>query len=338
MQAIRIIRPHECEVIEIPEPRIGAEEVLIKMKAMGLCGSDLSTYLGKNPLIAYPRIPGHEIAGEILEKGSSVPDNLRPGLRLTVSPYTSCGTCTACRTGRVNCCRANQTMGVQRDGAAAELIKAHYSKVIPAEGMEFERIAFIEPLSVGWHAASRGDVGPGDTVLVFGCGAIGLGAVVASAYKGGEVTAVDIDRGKLKKARDLGARHTINSREEDLRERVGEITGGHGPNVVIEAVGIPATYKDAVELVCFAGRIVYIGYASAPVEYETKHFLLKELDIRGSRNALTEDFNSVVRMLLSGTVDVKELISQRFPFAETGDALSFWESHQNQVTKILITY
>lgn len=337
MKAARIVEAGQVEICEIPKPNVGTEEVLIKMKALGLCGSDLTTYRGLNPMVDYPRIPGHEIAGEIAGTGSNVPCDLTIGLAVTVSPYTACGRCKACRIGRINCCKYNQTMGVQRDGAATEYICVPYSKVFRANGFSNEQIACIEPLSVGWHAVCRGQVADKEQVLVFGSGVIGLGAIAAAAFKGAEIIAVDIADNKLEKAKALGARYTINSNKENLDDTVEHITSADGPDVVIEAVGQRRTFSKAVDLASFAGRVVYIGYAKKPVEYETKLFVSKELDIKGSRNAMDHEFEAVIKMIASGKVDVDTIITQRFQLEQTNEALKFWDKNTEQVTKILIT-
>ena len=216
MRAVQIVKPYKVKIIEVPEIEISSTDVLIKVKALGLCGSDLKTYLGLNPMVSYPRIPGHEIGGEIVQTGSQVPERFKPGLRITVSPYTACGKCSACRIGRVNCCQDNQTMGIQRDGAAKEYISVPFHKVFIANNLSFEQIACIEPLSIGWHATNRAEVQKDEIVLVFGCGVVGLGAIIASNYKKAKVIAVDIDDEKLKKAEKLGADITINLSRKDL--------------------------------------------------------------------------------------------------------------------------
>ena len=177
MKAIKIIKPGVVKLVELNKPKVSVGEILIKLKALGLCGSDLKTYQGQNQMVIYPRIPGHEIAGEIVQTGEEVPSEFQVGRLVTVSPYTSCGKCVACQQGRVNCCPYNQTLGVQRDGAAVEFITVPYSKVFLAGDLPEEQIACIEPLSVGWHATNRAQIRSEDIVLVFGCGMIGLGVI-----------------------------------------------------------------------------------------------------------------------------------------------------------------
>ncbi len=337
MKAIRITEPNTAELVDIPEPAApGNGEVLLRVKQVGYCGSDLTSYRGLNPMVSYPRIPGHEIGATIEQIGAGVPAQWSVGQNVLVSPYTSCGQCAACKAGRFNTCRSNQTMGVQRDGALTEFVVVPHEKLFTSDKLTLAEMALVEPLTVGFHAVARGEVAASDTVVVFGCGAIGLGVIAGAAARKARVVAVDIDDEKLALARRCGATDTINSMSESLHERLQEMTDGEGPNVMIEAVGLPATFKACVEEVCFAGRIVYIGYAKAPVEYETKYFVMKELDIRGSRNAMPDDFSAVIAHLESGAFPSDEVITQTVSLQEAPDALAQWHLNPGAVTKIHI--
>ena len=338
MKAVKIIKPGVVKLVELNKPKVSVKEILIKLKALGLCGSDLKTYQGQNQMVIYPRIPGHEIAGEIVQTGEEVPSEFQVGRLVTVSPYTSCGKCVACQQGRVNCCPYNQTLGIQRDGAAVEFITVPYSKVFLAGDLPEEQIACIEPLSVGWHATNRAQIRSEDIVLVFGCGMIGLGVIAASTYKGAKVIAVDIDDLKLKKAKALGAIYTVNSQKENLEKKIFHLTRGQGVNVVIEAVGLTETFKKAIDLVCFAGRVVYIGYAKALVEYDTSLFVKKELDIKGSRNALDSEIKEVIKMVASRKIKIENLITQNYLLENLEEAFRFWDKHTEKVTKIIIRF
>ncbi len=335
MKAISLIKPGTVEVIDIAEPSYDSDEVLIRLHYVGLCGSDLNAFRGQSPMVTYPRIPGHEVAGEIIAKGKNVPERVMLGSKVTVSPYTHCGLCPACRAGRFNTCQFNQTLGVQRDGALVELIAIPYQKVYDSRILSLQELALVEPMSVGYHAANRGSVNEIDVVLVFGCGAIGLGAIAASARKGAHVVAVDVDDTKLAIAKKMGAQSTINSAREDLKATVSKLTNGEGASVAIEAVGLPATYTSAVELVSFAGRVVFVGYAKEDVSFTTKLIVSKELDVSGSRNALNV-FPSVIRMFESHERPFTDLITSVIPFAEAGQALADWDSDPAKTTKILI--
>jgi len=337
MKALVITQPGHTGFIDIAEPTPAEGEVLIEVKRVGYCGSDLNTFRGGNPLVTYPRIPGHEIAGIVKEATRGVPAEIRPGLLTTVLPYTACGACPACRGGRSNACRHNQTLGVQRDGGLTELISIPWQKLIWSERLSLAEHALVEPLSVGFHAVSRGRVAAADTVLVFGCGMIGLGAISGAALgRGSRVIAVDIDDEKLRLAKLAGAAETINSRTEPLHKKLLDLTQGDGPSVAIEAVGSPATFRAAVDEVGFTGRVVYIGYAKEPVSYDTKFFVMKELDILGSRNATPENFREAIAVLESGRYPVRETITATVPFTAAGEALTGWAATPQRVTKIQV--
>jgi len=334
MKTLVIDAPGKFSSGEKPQPVPAPGEVLLKIVRLGFCGTDLNTFRGGNPLVAYPLVPGHEIAAVIAAVTPGVPPNLQVGQEVTVMPYSPCGKCTACRAGRPNACRHNRTLGVQHDGAFTEYLTMPWQKVITAR-LGTRELALVEPLAVGFHAVARGRVTKDDIVLVFGCGMIGLGVIAAAGlHRGATVIAVDLEDDKLALARRAGATHTINSKTESLSERVQALTNGDGVNVAIEAVGIPATFQAAVAEVCFAGRVVYIGYAKAPVAYETKYFVLKEIDIMGSRNSTPEDFRAVIAMLESGRYPAEETITRTVPFAEAGRALQQWSENPGVITKI----
>jgi len=314
---------------------LGGGEVRVGVRHVGLCGSDLNTYRGLNPLVGLPRIPGHEIGGEILEIGQGVSPAMKVGARVIVMPYTNCGTCSSCRKGRLNACRYNRTLGVQQDGGLADDIVLPAEKLILNDTLAPHRLALVEPLSVGFHAVERGRIQKGDKVAVIGCGMIGMGALIGAVAKGADVLAIDMSEHKLEIARQFGASVTVNGRSEDVGVRVTEWTGGDGVDVAVEAVGLPETFVQAIDLACFAGRVVYIGYSKAPVTYDTKFFNLKELDIMGSRNATMDDFKTVIAHLekIGDTADL--LISKVFPFDEAEAAFPYWRESPDAL-KIVI--
>jgi threonine dehydrogenase-like Zn-dependent dehydrogenase len=336
MKALSIASPKNIGVIEIPTPGPAPGEVLLKINRAGFCGSDLSTFRGLNPLVCYPRIPGHELGATVVQTTPGVPVEWSMGTAVLVMPYTSCGKCSACRQGRMNSCRNNQTLGVQRDGGICEYIALPWEKLMRAEGLSASELAMVEPLTVGFHAVSRGRVSGSDSVVVLGCGAIGLGAIAGAAERKAHVVAVDLDDRKLALARKAGATVTIHSGREPLHDRLQEITSGHGPDVILEAIGTASTFRAAVDEVCFAGRVVYIGYAKAPVEYETKTFVQKELDILGSRNATAADFRDVIAMLQGGRFPVADAISRTVTLKEAPGAMREWDANPLDVTKIQI--
>ncbi len=336
MKAVKITAERQMAVVDVEMRKPQPNEVMIRLGYVGFCGSDLSTYLGKNPMVKMPVIPGHEVGAEVVEVGSEVPEGLKPGMVVTVNPYTNCGKCASCRNGRVNACRYNETLGVQRDGAMREYICLPWEKIIPAGLLNTRTCALIEPMSVGFHAVARAQVTDIDVVLVIGCGMVGMGAVVRAAQRGATVVAADIDDQKLKLAKRMGASYTINTMTENVHERLTEITLSFGPDVVIEAVGSTVTYQMAVDEVAFTGRVICIGYAKTEVSFQTKFFVQKELDIRGSRNAQPSDFRAVIHYLERGTCPVDELVSKVVKPEEAHEAMKEWAEAPGKVFRILV--
>ena len=337
MKALYITQPGDCVVREMDPPPLRPEEVLLSIRLIGLCGTDLSSYQGRNPLVTYPRIPGHEIAATVLEVGSEVPRelHLQPGVDVTLYPNTSCGRCASCRRGRINACKFNETLGVQRDGAMKNLLTVPWQKIVRSSDLGLRELSVVEPLAVGFHAVGRGRVDSQDVVAVIGCGMVGLGALAASAARGARTIAIDLDDEKLNLAKQAGAQDTINSQREDIHARLGKLTEGFGPDVVIEAVGATGTYRMAVEEVAHTGRVVYIGWAKEPISFDTKLFVHKELDILGSRNYLDE-FPVVIDVLRAGRFPVEATISATVPLDDAPDALRRWSQSPQAFTKILV--
>ena len=335
VKGLVIKQPGEAHIETIPNPTQTNGELLLKVRMVGLCGSDLNSFRGRNPLVTFPRIPGHEVAATIVSSHNTDPV-LHEGANVAVYPYTNCGKCASCRRGRPNACQFNQTLGVQRDGALSEFIVMPPENLYVAD-LTLKELCLVEPLTVGFHAVARGRVTADDTVAVFGCGGVGLGAVAGSNSRGAKTICVDVDDEKLKLARAAGGAHTINNRKEFLHDRLLDLTEGRGPDIVIEAVGTPATFRAAVEEVAFTGRVVYIGYAKEPVSYETRLFVQKELDVVGSRNAQPEDFRAVIRLLEERRFPVNEVVSLIVPLAEGPSALRSWSESPSRFTKILVS-
>ena len=339
MKAIQITHSQELNIVELPQPaQPGEGEVLLRLSYVGFCGSDINTFMGRNSMALNPVIPGHEVGAVIEAVGAGVPETLKPGMVVTCNPYTNCGKCASCRNQRVNACQHNETLGVQRNGAMCEYIAVPWQKVIPIGSITVEHAALIEPMSVGFHAVSRAQVVDTDTVMVIGCGMVGVGAVVRAIMRGAKVIACDMDDEKLAIVRGLGAEYTINSAKEDVHERLQEITNGAGPDVVIEAVGAPVTYQMAVNEVAFTGRVVCIGYAKQDVQFTTKLFVQKELDIRGSRNAQPEDFEGVIRYLEKNNPPYDILISNEVVPEQAEDAMQQWMQAPAKVFRVLVKF
>lgn len=328
MKALQIPRPRRIQLTDLPDcPPPGSGEILLQLHYVGFCGSDLNTWRGRNAMAKPEVIPGHEIGAVIAAVGPDVPDSFRPGQVVTANPYTHCGHCASCREGRYNACEHNETLGVQRDGAMREYITLPWQKIIPAEGLSVRDAALIEPMSVGFHAVARGQVSDTDTVLVIGCGMVGLGAVIRSLRRGATVIAADIEEDKLAMARDLGAAFTYNN---------GTAWEGlPAPSVVIEAVGSPATYQLAIERADFCGRVVCIGYPKSEVLLPPGVIVKKELAMMGSRNATPTDFEAVIRSIRRGEAPLDRFVSGIIRPEEAQQALERWDAAPGQVFRIL---
>ena len=335
MKAVCLSAPRKIDIIDVPEPELGHEDVLVEVRYVGLCGTDLHSYKGTSSFVSYPRIPGHEVSGIIADVGKGVPDSIHIGDKVMLAPYLNCGACPACRAGRPNCCQFNQTMGVQREGAMMPRLAVHYSETYSSSLLSLEELVLVEPMTVGYHAGNRGRIEEGDTALVIGCGTIGTGVIAAASWKGAEVIALDIDEAKLANAREFGARHTVNSAKEEVPAAILHLTREEGVNVAIEAVGAPSTYRLAVDAVQHAGRVVYLGYSHDQVCYDTTAFVVKELDIIGSRNALGE-FADVIEMMEQRTKPFVNLITETYPLSRAAEAFRDWEADPAGTGKILI--
>jgi threonine dehydrogenase-like Zn-dependent dehydrogenase len=254
---------------------------------------------------------------------------------VTLNPYKHCGACAACRHARPNACRNNQTLGVQREGALAEFAVVSSDRLFTSASLSLDHLALVEPFCIGMHAVRRARVVQDDTVLVMGCGGVGAGAVAAAAGRGAVVIAMDVDPDKLAQATALGARHTVISSDREAADRIRALTDGEGPDVVIEAVGKPATYRLALDLVAACGRIVYIGWVKGDIALEARQIVAKEVDILGSRNA-TDEFAEVIALFESGRVDPLALVTNRVPLDDVPAMFTRWAERPESVGKILV--
>ncbi len=338
MKAVKITAPQQMVVEEIAKPQPQAGEVLVKIGYVGFCGSDLNTYRGLNPMVKLPVIPGHEVGATIEAVGDGVPADLKPGMVVTVNPYTNCGHCASCNNGRYNACEHNETLGVQRQGVMTEYAVLPWQKIIPVGNIPLKEVALIEPMSVGFHAVARGEVTDNQVVMVIGCGMVGLGAVVRASLRGATVIAADIDDEKLALAKEVGATYAINTMTEDVHARIQELTNGLGIDVVIEAVGSPITYVMAVNEVAFTGKVVCIGYAKSDVSFQTKLFVQKEIDIRGSRNATPSDFRAVINSINTGRYNIQQFISAVAKPEDAEKAMQEWAANPGKVFRILVEF
>lgn len=338
-RSILINAPGDVRIIDSPMPKRRPGEVLLKLLYGGICGSDLGSYRGTFAYFDYPRIPGHEFSAQILECDSDEPHGLRPGMIVTGNPYFNCGTCYSCRKGRVNACTNNQTLGCQRDGAFSTYFVMPAERIYEGKGISPKALAAIEPFCIGYHGVKRANLRPGDRVLIVGAGAIGVVAAISAKALGAEVAICDVAPGKLEMAKKFGVDHIIlNDSEESFNEQAARLTHGDGFDAVFEAVGLPSTFMNCINAVCFGGKVVDIGVGKNNLDFFYTIIQKKELDIYGSRNALKEDFIELIDMVASKKVDIEKLITNIYPFDEAPKAFADFSANGDQMLKVMIEF
>ncbi len=340
MKTICIEEPGRVVVKETDKPVRKPGEALLKMIYGGICGSDLGSYRGANAYVSYPRVPGHELAAEIVE----IDENefgLKAGMIVTCNPYFNCCSCYSCRRGLVNACTDNQTMGVQREGGFAEYITMPIERIYDGKGLPAKTLALIEPFCISYHGVSRADVKAGDRVLVVGAGTIGVLAAVAAKAKGAEVTICDVAEDKLDYAfKTFGLGHKLlNSSPEAFAKGVSELTGGDGFDVTIEAVGLPSTFQNCIDAACFGARVVLIGISKKNInDFFFSIIQKKELNIYGSRNALKKDFIELIDLVRGGGVDLEKIVTNTYKLDDVPKAFEEFSANAGKMLKVVIDF
>ncbi|MGV3262826.1 zinc-binding alcohol dehydrogenase family protein [Cytobacillus pseudoceanisediminis] len=338
MKAVQIPSAMEMEVIDIEKPVIrNPDEVLVKVKRVGICGSDMHIYHGTNPLATYPRIVGHEVAGEVVEVGSNV-SGMKPGDHVVVEPIRYCGECYACRKGRHNVCQSLSVFGVHEDGGLREFFVLPEKQLhVVDSSLEWDEIVLAEPYTIGAQAVWRGAVGEGDTVFIQGSGPIGICILKMAKLQGARVIISDLKQERLAFAKENGADEIINASEESVEDRVLELTDGEGPNVVIDAVCLPSTFELGVNLVSPAGTVVVLGFDERPSSIPQLPITKKEVTIVGSR-LQTNQFEKVVSLLNVEKLQSNGFITHHFPISEVQEAFRYVEKNPDQVRKAVIVF
>ena len=322
MKALLLTEPRQLEMADLPRPKVGPRDVLVEVRACGICGSDVHGYDGSSGRRIPPLVMGHEAAGVVAEVGRDV-TSVRPGERVTFDSTIWCGTCAYCRRGQVNLCDRRQVLGVscgeyRRDGAFAEYVVVPEWIVYPLPpSIPFAHAALIEAVSVAVHAAARTPVQIGDCAVVVGAGMIGLLTLQAVQLKGcSRCVAVDLDPAKLAMAKTLGATDVIQAGgETDVAEAVRSITDGHGADVVLEAVGVPASVQTAASVVRKGGHVTLIGNVAPSVPFSLQTVVTREITIAGSC-ASSGEYPVCIDLLARGRIQVEPLISAHAPLEE----------------------
>ncbi len=339
MKAIQLEKPLLFRAIEIPEPAApGPGEALVRVHRVGICGTDISGYLGKMAFFSYPRIPGHELGVEVVAVGADV-TNVKRGDRCSVEPYINCQKCSSCRRRHTNCCENNQTLGVHCDGGLRPLFAVPARKLHVSRKLSFEQLALVETLAIGCHAINRGNPQPGESVLVIGAGPIGLSVLEFAKISRAKTIVMDMSASRLDFCRNnLGVEHTIltNGDGSEL-EKLKSLTGDSLPEVVIDATGSNKSMSQALNYVSFAGRLVYVGITQQEISFPHAPVMhRRELMLLASRNALSADFTRIIQLIEQGRIDTRPWVTHRTPFDNLPEVFPSYTKPETGVIKAMV--
>lgn len=315
MNAVICMRPGELKWVSRNEPTPQQGHCILKIRRVGICGTDIHAFEGTQPYFTYPRILGHELAGELVDADDSTGLNI--GELCTVIPYRSCGQCIACRRGRSNCCVHMQVYGVHVDGGMSEYLSVPTDMLVPGKGLSLDELALVEPLAIGAHSVRRAQIEPGEFVLVVGAGPIGLGIMQFCRLAGANVIAMDVNQQRLDFCRNaLGIANTINPSREIPLEVLRRLTNQDMPTVVFDASGNRQAINGAIDYLAHGGRYVLVGLQKGDLVFSHPEFHKRETTLMSSRNALKDDFEWVISNFKNKAIDPSPLITHRLLFHE----------------------
>jgi 2-desacetyl-2-hydroxyethyl bacteriochlorophyllide A dehydrogenase len=317
------------------KPKLTKGNTIIKVKRIGICGTDLHAFEGTQPFFSYPRILGHELAGEIIEVDKN--SEFKIGEKVTFIPYFNCKKCIACRNGKPNCCADIKVFGVHIDGGMSEYISVPTYALVHGDGLDYDELALVEPLAIGAHGIQRANVQKGENVLVVGAGPIGLGTMEFARIAGASVIALDINDGRLAFCKEkLKVEHTINALTENVSEKLKEITNGDMPTVVIDATGSLKAINTAFTYLAHGGRYVLVGLQKGEISFNHPEFHKRELTLMSSRNATRQDFDHVIDSMIAGLVEPTNYITHRVDFEDVKSNFESWLNPENGVIKAMV--
>ena len=339
MKAIQFTRPEEIRVIDLPEPPPpGPGEALVRTHRMGICGTDLSGYLGKMPFFSYPRIPGHELGLEVLAVGDGV-TNVKVGDKCSLEPYVNDPASPTSQKGASNCCPGVQVLGVHQDGGLRDSWIVPARKLHPGNHLSYDQLALVETLAIGYHAVQRGNLKPGETVLVIGAGPIGLACLEFLKLMDLRVVVMDMVPGRIDFCREkLGINHGVVFKGDgsELAE-LEAITSGQLADVVIDATGSAASMSTCFQYAAVTGRVVYVGITTQEVVFpHAPIFHRRELTLLASRNALPKDFGEIISLIGEGKIDTDAWITHRLAFDEVPSGFSRFTDPKLGAIKVII--
>jgi 2-desacetyl-2-hydroxyethyl bacteriochlorophyllide A dehydrogenase len=317
MRAIQLLEPQQFRLIDIPEPSSpAADEALVRVHRVGICGTDISGYLGKMPFYSYPRIPGHELGVEVVAVGAGV-TNVKPGDKCSVEPYINNPASFASGRGRGNCCEELQVLGVHTDGGMRPLFKLPARKLHVSTKLAMEQLALVETLAIGCHAVARCAPQPNEDVLVIGAGPIGLSVIEFVKLTGANLIVMDMVASRLEFCREkMGVKHTVQAGDGNEEKTLRNLTDGHLPTIVIDATGNAKSMSNALNYVGHTGKLVYVGIKTENVIFPHPLMHRREMTLLASRNAMPEDFDRIIQLIESGTIDTRPWITHRTGFED----------------------
>ncbi len=335
MKALVCLQPGSFEYIKKDPPEIQEGRAILKVKRIGICGTDLHAFEGTQPYFVYPRILGHELGCEIVQINSSA--GFEVSEKVTLIPYFHCGECIACRNGLPNCCAAINVFGVHVDGGMMEFISVPVSALLHGGDMSFDELALVEPLAIGAHGIRRAGVMPGEFVLVVGAGPIGLGVMEFARIAGGRVIAMDVNNTRLEFCKEkLKVEHTINPVEDDVLQKLKEITNNDMPTVIVDASGNQKAINSAFLYMAHGARYVLVGLQKGELIVSHPEFHKREATLMSSRNATTADFDFVMSCMRNKLVDPATYITHRVKFDEVKANFESWLNPANGVIKAMV--
>jgi 2-desacetyl-2-hydroxyethyl bacteriochlorophyllide A dehydrogenase len=336
MKAIILNQPEQLSQIETERPTPPEKgQALVRVHRVGICGTDLHAFRGRQPFFSYPRILGHELGVEIIELGSPS-DLLKIGDKCAVEPYLNCGQCIACRRDKPNCCAHLEVLGVHADGGMREFFVVPQEKLHTSSKLSFDQLALVETLGIGAHAVVRAQIERGENALVIGAGPIGLSAIQFAREAGARVLVLDVNANRLRFCREqLGADETVLANDNALSE-IEQLTNGDLPTVVFDATGNAASMENAFQFVAPGGRLVFVGLVQAEIKFHDPFFHRRELTLLGSRNATPADFRRIIALLESGAVDTTPWITHRSDFDSFIKTFPDWLEPQKGVIKAML--
>ncbi len=337
MKTLICTTPGQFVYQEKEMPSLAPGYAMIRIRRIGICGTDLHAFEGTQPYFEYPRILGHELAGELV-KTNGAPPEFKEGEAVTFIPYFNCGTCIACRSNKPNCCTSLKVCGVHIDGGMVEYLPVPVSSLVHGQGLSFDELALIEPLAIGAHGVRRAAVQPGEFVLVIGAGPIGLGIMEFARIAGANVIAMDINQHRLAFCKDkLQVPHTVNAKDADVTEQLKRITNNDMPTVVIDATGSQKAINNAFQYMAHGARYVLVGLQKGEISFSHPEFHKRESTLMSSRNATREDFDHVIASMKKGQVKPATYITHRVSFDRVKDEFESWLNPANGVIKAMVS-